>query len=130
MIVIILRFLFPSERERGITTFGFSAGTRAASLFSYTQEQLVSIVEQQQEKIQSLTNETSWLQQDNSIQRSQVIECYEKAVEWQQYAGDSKKELEHLKNRDDKWREGIIKAVEQRNEVEKTTAISKSYILL
>ena len=85
-------------------------------MFSYTQEQLVSIVEQQQEKIQSLTNETSWLQQDNNIQRSQVIECYEKAVEWQQYAGDFKKELEHLKNRDDKWREGIIKAVEQRNE--------------
>ena len=100
-------------------------------LLSYTPEQLINIIEQQRDQMQSLTNETIWLQQDNNAHASQAIEYYEKAVEWQQYAGDLKKELEHLQDRDDKWRKGVKKAVEQRNEErEKYHHLNKSYSTL
>ena len=47
-------------------------------LFSYTQEQLINVIEQQHAEIQSLANERSSLQEDNNMQRGQVAECYAK----------------------------------------------------
>ena len=84
-------------------------------LFSYTQGQLISVIEQQHVEIQSLLNERSWLQEESNVQRSQVSECFEKVAEWQEYCKALEKEREHLTNRDEQWRGGLTKAVDELN---------------
>ena len=84
-------------------------------LFSYTQEQLISVIEQQHAEIQSLLNERSWLQEESNLQRSQARECYEKVLEWQEYCKALEKEREHLTNRDEQWKQGATKAVDELN---------------
>ena len=84
-------------------------------LFSYTQEQLISVIEQQHAEIQSLLNERSWLQEESNLQRSQAGECYEKVLEWQEYCKALEKEREHLTNRDEQWKQGATKALDELN---------------
>ena len=93
-----------------------------------TQEELINVIEQQHAEIQNLANERRWLQEDSNIQGSQVAECYEKVLEWQKCGKRLKKELEHLRNRDEQWKEGLTKAVEKLNtERENYSNLEKSY---
>ena len=87
----------------------------SSELFSYTQEELISIIEQQHGEIQSLLNERGWLHEDSNMQRSQAQECYDKLLEWQAYGNGLKKELENLKKRDEQWKEALTKAVDKLN---------------
>ena len=86
-----------------------------ADLFSYTQEQLISIIERQYAEIQSLLNQTSWLQADSNAQNSQAQECCEKVLEWQEYCKSLEKERDNLKDRDEQWKQGVTKAVSELN---------------
>ena len=58
-------------------------------------------------------NERSWLQEDSNIQRSQATEYYEKVLEWQDYGNGRTKELKHLRTRDEQWKEGLTKEVDE-----------------
>ena len=98
------------------------------NLFSYTQKQLINVIEQQHAEIQNLANERSWLQEDNKIHKSQVAEYYDKVVEWQEYGKRLNKKLEHLGTRDEQWKEGLTKAVEKlKTERENYSNLEKSY---
>ena len=87
----------------------------SSELFSYTQEELISIIEQQHGEIQSLLNERRWLHEDSNMQRSQAQECYDKLLKWQAYGNGLAKELENLKKRDEQWKEALTKAVDKLN---------------
>ena len=103
-------------RESDITNCEFSPRVMASSqLFSYTQEQLISIIDQQNAEIQSLLNQTSWLQADSNAQYSQAQECCEKVLEWQEYCKSLEKERDNLKTRDELWKQGLTKAVSELN---------------
>ena len=109
--VVILHFL----QERHYKP-GFSPRIMTSSeLFSYTQEELISIIEQQHGEIQSLPNERGWLHEDSNMQRSQAQECYDKLLEWQAYGNGLTQELENLKKRDEQWKEALTKAVDKLN---------------
>ena len=86
-----------------------------SDLFSFTQEELISVIEQQHGEIQILLNERSWLQEDSKIQRSQAAECFEKVLKWQEYGNGLTKELEHLRTRDEQWKEALTQAVDKLN---------------
>ena len=74
-----------------------------------------------------MANERSWLQEHSNIQKSQVAQCYEKIVEWQEYGKRLKKELEHLRTPDKQWKEGLTKAVDElKTEREKLYSSLKS----
>ena len=109
--IIILNFL----QERHYKP-GFSPRIMASSeLFSYTQEELIRVIEHQHGEIQSLLNERGWLHEDSNMQRSQAQECYDKVLEWQAYGNGLKKDLENLKKRDEQWKEALTKAVDKLN---------------
>ena len=111
LFVVILNFL----QERHYKP-GFSPRIMASSeLFSYTQEELISIIEHQHGEIQSLLNERRWLHEDSNMRRSQAQECYDKLLEWQAYGNGLKKDLENLKKRDEQWKEALTKAVDKLN---------------
>ena len=87
----------------------------SSELFSYTQEELIRVIEHQHGEIQSLLNERGWLHEDSNMQRSQAQECYDKLLEWQAYGNGLKKDLENLKKRDEQWKEALTKAVDKLN---------------
>ena len=87
----------------------------SSEIFSYTQEELIRVIEHQHGEIQSLLNERGWLHEDSNMQRSQAQECYDKLLEWQAYGNGLKKDLENLKKRDEQWKEVLTKAVDKLN---------------
>ena len=87
----------------------------SSEIFSYTQEELIRVIEHQHGEIQSLLNERGWLHEDSNMQRSQAQECYDKLLEWQAYGNGLKKDLENLKKRDEQWKEALTKAVDKLN---------------
>ena len=87
----------------------------SSELFSYTQDELIRVIEHQHGEIQSLLNERRWLHEDSNMRRSQAQECYDKLLEWQAYGNGLKKDLENLNKRDEQWKEALTKAVDKLN---------------